>query len=54
LLITEARLREMGLQDADFAALHASVEAEAEDAYQFADSSPEPDPARLYEYTYAP
>lgn len=54
LLITEARLREMGLQDADFAALHASVEAEAEDAYQFADASPEPDPARLYEYTYAP
>ncbi len=54
LLITERRLREFGADDAEIAALQASVEVEAEDAYQFAETSPEPDPARLYEYTYAP
>lgn len=54
LLITEQRLRELGTTDAEIEALHASVEVEAEDAYQFAETSPEPDPARLYEYTYAP
>lgn len=54
LFLTETRLRSMGVTDAEIEALHASVEAEAEDAYQFAESSPEPDPARLYEYTYAP
>lgn len=54
LAITEARLRSLGTTDAEIEAIQASVEAEAEDAYQFAESSPEPDPARLYEYTYAP
>lgn len=54
LAISEARLRELGMDDAALEALRLSVEAEAEDAWTFAESSPEPDPSRLYEYTYAP
>ena len=34
--------------------MKASVEEEAQDAYKFAEESPEPDPATLYNYTYAP
>ena len=30
-----------------------SVETEAKDAYEFAEQSPLPDPAALYDYTYA-
>ena len=29
-------------------------EKEAQEAYEFAEQSPEPDPSKLYDYTYAP
>lgn len=53
LLIAERRLAELGVEPPVLDALRASIEAEAEDAYQFAESSPEPDPSKLYDYTYA-
>lgn len=53
LLLTEHDLRDAGLDDAAFAGIEAMVEAEVQDAWDFADSSPEPDPASLYAYTYA-
>lgn len=53
--ITEARLRQdFNVDEATLAAVHARVEAAALDAYQFAESSPIPDPSDLYAYTYAP
>lgn len=55
LSITEGRLRDdFGLDEATLDAVRARVEAEAQDAYAFADASPAPDPARLYDYIYAP
>lgn len=53
-LITEHRLRDMGLGEAELAAVRDRVEIVAKDAYDFADASPVPDPADLYAYTYAP
>ena len=53
--ITRERLEtDFGLSDADFDAIAESVEAEAKDAWDFAHDSPIPDPATLYDYTYAP
>ena len=55
LAITEASLREgHGLDDAEIETMKAAVEAEAEDSARFAEESPIPDPAHLYDYTYAP
>ncbi len=49
------RMRNAGtLDDAGYAALDAEVKAEVEDAYAFAESSPDPDPAALYADVYAP
>jgi pyruvate dehydrogenase E1 component alpha subunit len=55
LAITKERLTEdFGVTEEQFAAIAASVEEEAKDSWDFASSSPEPDPARLYDFTYAP
>jgi len=54
LAITERRLAEVGVEPAALDAARQRVEAEAEDAYRFAEESPWPDPATLYDYVYAP
>jgi pyruvate dehydrogenase E1 component alpha subunit len=55
LAITKARLTDdFGLVDADFEAITDDVEAEAQAAWTFAHDSPIPDPATLYDFTYAP
>lgn len=51
--LAAARLDELGVTSDELAAIRDEVDAEAQDAYDFADSSPEPDPAKLYDYTYA-
>lgn len=53
-LVTEQRLRDLGVTDPELDAIRASIEITAKDAYDFADASPIPDPATLYDYTYAP
>jgi len=52
--LAAARLGELGVSDEDLQAIRDEVDAEAQDAYDFAESSPLPDPAELYDYTYAP
>ena len=53
--ITRERLtRDFGFTEETFAEIAASVEVEAKDAWDFAIESPEPDPAKLYDFTYAP
>ena len=53
LKITEGRLSvAFGLDTARFGEVKESVEAEAQDAWDFAESSPKPDPANLYDYVY--
>jgi pyruvate dehydrogenase E1 component alpha subunit len=53
--VLAARMREAGLlDDAAMAALEQDVAAEVEDAVQFAENSPEPDPSELYTDVYAP
>ena len=53
--ITAPRLsKDFALTEADIEAIHESVEDEAQDAWTFANESPEPDPATLYDFTYAP
>jgi len=48
------RMRSAGaLDDAGWEALDAEVKAEVEDAYAFAESSPDPDPSQLYADLYA-
>ena len=55
LVITARRLLEdFQVPQAVLDALHARIDAEAEDAAAFAESSPIPDPATLYDFTYAP
>ena len=55
LAITKARLMDdFGMTEADFDEIQASVETEAQDAWDFAQNSPEPDPDTLYDFTYAP
>ncbi len=46
-------LAEHGVPQADLDAIKAEVKAVCQEAYDFADASPDPDPARLYDYTYA-
>ena len=53
-LLTEHRLRELDIPEAALEAVRERVELAAKDAYDFADSSPLPDPAELYDHTYAP
>ena len=49
------RMRADGtLDDARWEALEADVKAEVEDAYTFAEESPDPDPSALYTDVYAP
>ncbi|NOT06993.1 MAG: pyruvate dehydrogenase (acetyl-transferring) E1 component subunit alpha [Gemmatimonadales bacterium] len=48
------RMRAAGqLDDAGWEALEAEVKAEVEDAYQFAEEAPDPDPAELFAHVYA-
>ena len=55
LKITRRRLLEdFGITEAQLEAVKQEVEAECQDAAQFAEDSPIPDPAGLYDYTYAP
>ena len=55
LAITRERLtQDFGVTEDEFQAMQDSVEAEAQDAWDFANESPEPDPATLYDFTYAP
>ncbi len=55
LLITAERLRGAhGLPQARLDAVDADVEREVEAAVHFAEQSPDPDPADLYRYVYAP
>ena len=52
LLLSERALRTMGVTDAQLEAVRVSIEKEAEEAWTFAETSPIPDPDRLYAYTY--
>ena len=55
LFITLTRLKDdFGVTEDVIQAIHDDVEAEAQEAWTFAHESPEPDPATLYDYTYAP
>jgi len=55
LKITAAKLRDVhGVSQETLDALKAEVDAEAQEAYDFAQESPIPDPATLYDYVYAP
>lgn len=55
MLLAERRLlNEFGVSEADLAAVRAEVEAEAQDAWDFAEASDEPSIERLYDYVYAP
>jgi pyruvate dehydrogenase E1 component alpha subunit len=45
--------RDFGVARAEIEEIDRSVEEEAQEAYKFADESPIPDPAKLYDYTYA-
>lgn len=49
----ERLVNEHHVDPAALEALLAEVEKEAQDAYEFAEASPIPDPATLYDYTYA-
>ena len=53
LKLAETRLKAMGVDDAAIDAIKEKIKAEAQEAYDFAEASPEPDPAKLYDYTYA-
>ena len=44
---------DFGVAQADLDAIKTEIETEAQDAYRFAEESPDPDPAKLYDYTYA-
>jgi pyruvate dehydrogenase E1 component alpha subunit len=46
-------MADYGVKQDDLDAIKASVEEEAQDAYKFAEESPIPDPAKLYDYTYS-
>ena len=46
-------IEEFGVAEADLDAMAEEIEAEAQDAYKFAEESPIPDPSKLYDYTYA-
>jgi pyruvate dehydrogenase E1 component alpha subunit len=50
---TADALLKAGVEQKALDEIKASVEAEAQDAVDFAEASPIPDPAKLYDYTYA-
>jgi pyruvate dehydrogenase E1 component alpha subunit len=52
-LLADRMRADRELDDAGWDALEAEVKAEVEDAYRFAEESPDPDPAALYEHVYA-
>ena len=53
LKITENRLTEaFNLDPSKLGEVKESVETEAQAAWEFAESSPKPDPANLYDYVY--
>ena len=55
LAITKERLtKDFNVSEEEIQAIHDSVEVEAQDAWDFAESSEIPDPAGLYDFTYAP
>ena len=54
LLICEAKLKKLNVPDSDVEKVKAEVEVIVQDSWDFAESSPEPDPATLYDYVYAP
>ena len=47
-------LQEYGVPQSQLDSIKAEIEAEAQDAYSFAEQGTEPDPNLLYDYTYAP
>jgi len=51
--LAEARLMEMGVSADELKTIKDRVKVEAKDAYDFAESSPEPDISKLYDYTYS-
>jgi pyruvate dehydrogenase E1 component alpha subunit len=53
-VLAELMRAEGSLDDAGMATLEAEVKAEVEDAYTFAEESPDPDPSELFEHVYAP
>jgi pyruvate dehydrogenase E1 component alpha subunit len=54
LKLAEKRLiEEYGVAQEEIDTIIADVKAEAQAAYTFAENSPLPDPAKLYDYTYA-
>ena len=52
LLIARQRLRERGVAEAEIRRLEAEVDAEVEEAVEFARKSPEPDSAEATRYVY--
>ena len=54
LVIAAEKLAAMGIGEDTLAAVRTECDAEAQEAWDFASESPEPDPANLYEYVYAP
>ncbi len=53
-MIASRLVDDHGVEAATLAAIKEEVEAEMQEAVTFAEQSPEPDPAELYAYTYAP
>lgn len=54
LKLAEIRLkRDFDVTDDQLQAIRDEIEVEAKDAYAFADAAPVPDPAHLYDFTYA-
>ncbi len=55
LLITAQRLtRDFGYSQAQMEEIREAIYAQAQEAWDFAESSPDADPSKLYEYIYAP
>jgi pyruvate dehydrogenase E1 component alpha subunit len=50
----ETALLALGAKPEELKAMTAEADAAAQDAYDFADAAPIPDPAKLYDYVYAP
>jgi pyruvate dehydrogenase E1 component alpha subunit len=53
-LLEERLMTDHGVSEAELEAIREAVKVECQAAYDFADTSPVPDPADLYAYTYAP
>ena len=50
----EQLIADHGMAEEDFKAIAQEVKDAAKEAYAAAEASPEPDLAKLYDYTYAP